>query len=106
MSVKLSDVLWIAANEYLCHDTYKWDSKSAYSCAAVESIALNMYEKGKISLKEYSDLTSQFKAGAKALGLDTITMTAFSEFPPGPSRQEARYAWLMFCYDLAIEQGL
>ena len=42
----------------------------------------------------------------REMGVDTGSMDEFDEFEREAERQGARYAWLMFVYDLAIERGL
>jgi hypothetical protein len=103
MTRKISDILWDAANTQLCpqQSHSHWET---YSCLVIqETIGFGV---GHIMSGRQQALDVRIHAGMIELGLDTGSTFAFSEFAPGPERQGARYAWLMFCHDLALEQGL
>lgn len=97
-NMKISDVLWIAANEhlsevdfsYLRSNSFGWNRN--YSCSAV-------YQVGE----EFSSKTTAF---LHELGVNINGFYEFDEFVPGEERQGARYLWLMFAYEVALSEGV
>lgn len=95
--MKISEILWRAANEHLW-DGYGDDLDAIiYSCDAVDKAAT-----GRV--------VGSYRCGACAflreLGCTSDAMYLFNEFKSGPKRQGARYAWLMFASMYAEELGL
>jgi hypothetical protein len=93
--VKVSDVLWEAANKCLFDGEV---GVSVYSCAAIAVCAH--------ILKTPPHNTIWFLHN---LGVVAYSMSEFNEFEAGEQRQGARYLWLMFAYLVALdeeEQGL
>jgi hypothetical protein len=95
---KFSAIFWDAANKYL------WDGCKAHEARG----PLRICSCDAISQADSNPNFSRerLNRGLWRLGLDPDYLSVFHEFAYGPSRQGARYAWLMFCYDLALEQGL
>lgn len=88
--MKISGALWKAANKHL------WNGEngggSSASCYAIDDACCNdpVYREVIRFIKE--------------LGLDTHKFN-FYKFC-GPERQQARYNWLMFAYEVALEENL
>ena len=109
-TAKISDILFIAANEYLWDGIHKTNMDvDAYSCSAIMrsmfylmgSYNQSTFQKSVI----YSKRVSLFD-GLTEMGLDCGLSDAFDEFKNYMDRQQARYAWLMFAHDIALEQGV
>lgn len=92
--MKISDVLWTVANRRLLLTGLCGDSLSPYICDLVDRYT-GFDEKKTDIVIDY----------LKSLGMDT-GYTTFNEFWEGPDRQQARYNWLMFAYEVALEEGL
>lgn len=103
--MKLSDLLWKAANEHL------WDGKGApplsyreaFSCCAVFDAANDALPDGAA---RYGDDWWPARDFLADLGCPTASLSAFSDFANGPERQGARYLWLIFAAMIAEEEGL
>jgi hypothetical protein len=91
--MKISDILWKAANEHLCSGWVSFNTGELYSCIAVELAAGG---------KQVAD-AHRFLA---SMGVDVQGYGQFSEFAAGSERQGARYLWLMFAYEVAKSEGL
>jgi hypothetical protein len=96
--MKLSEVLWIAANEQLWDGDLRYDNLSEYSCGAVSALIS--------SPMIFSwTFTSTIKF-LRELGVQSSCTKQFNEFDPGPERQGARYLWLDFARLVAEDEGL
>jgi hypothetical protein len=93
--VKLSEIFWLAANEYL-------GGYEGFSCFAATNAAYD----AAITLREQMGLVDRAQDFLVALGVDNNSAREFDEFTWGPERQGARYAWLMFASMYAEELGL
>jgi hypothetical protein len=95
MAKKISDILWDAANKHL------WDGvkplrhceEEEFSCLAVD---------------EAEGYPSRYRATyfLEDLGVNGFSATEFRKFKRGEIRQGARYLWLMFAYQVALDEGL
>lgn len=98
--MKISDVLWIAANEFLSTtdgmELVDGHSRSKYSCCAVESVCE----------KSLNSVRNPYIKFLRELGVKTGGCCEFKEFKPGEQRQGARYLWLMFAYEVALSEGV
>jgi len=100
--MKLSELLWIAANKYLAENKWEYSKhphKCSHSCNAV-------WGASKCDV-EYRKAT----AFLRSLGCPVASLTAFYRFETEagditPESQGARYAWLMFASMVAEERGL
>ncbi len=91
--MKVSEVLWKAANEEL------WDGEDRgwednpydleYSCYAIKAVAYGVNTPVMDFIVE--------------LGVNSDSVRVFNEFEEGEARQGARYAWLMFASMYAEE---
>lgn len=100
--MKISDVLWNAANKKLYHPKFDDSRTTNFSCDAVyEALSAK-----NLSDNDYYDLADNTMSFLEQLGLSTNSCQAFDEFKGGAQRQEARYAWLMFAAMVAEEEGL
>ena len=107
--MKISDVLWLAANENLWDGVRNYSACNAfgegfrYSCDAIDQLKFaplwctwNLWE----------DCNAALSFLREELGFDKgYSLRAFDEFPEGPESQGARYSWLMFAHQIALEQG-
>jgi hypothetical protein len=110
--MKISDVLWTAANERL------WDGRgfiapnqSRETCCAVSDVLANEFGIYPFPFDPADDEDCDRRAVKVAkflrgLGLNTDAIGAFGVFRNDEARQGARYAWLMFAAMYAEEQGL
>lgn len=108
--MKISDVLWIAANEFLSTtdgmelvDGYL---RSKYSCCAVEPVCEKLVRSSKISWNSVRNPYIKTIGFLYELGVNTAGRCEFKEFEPGEQRQGARYLWLMFAYEVALSEGV
>ena len=91
--VKISEIIWRAANERLAEDD--WSTKTEYSCWAVREVY------------EAAEYERDYALGfLHSLGVDATRGDEFREFRCGEHRQGARYLWLMFAYEVAKSEGL
>ena len=108
--MKISDVLWIAANEFLSttDGTELVDGKirSKYSCCAVEAVCSELVRSSKISWNSVRNPYIKTIGFLRQLGVNTGGYCEFKEFEPGEKRQGARYLWLMFAYEVALSEGV
>lgn len=101
----IADVLRHAADNCLRKQEYLSDDEeytSRFSCDAVARASRDL-------CGEYTNwlpMDERIMKGLQNLGLDTGSLTAFDEFPPGEVRQGARHAWLYFAAMIAEEQGV
>lgn len=93
--MKISDVLWEAANVHLSSDDISHPEKKTnrYSCDAIVDSA-------GFGTKSHD----QTKAFISYLGVRIFGRFEFSEFLEGNDRQQARYNWLMFAHQIALEE--
>jgi hypothetical protein len=97
--MKLSDVLWNAANIYLWSgDTPNHGDGNAWSCGAAETAEIQA-DLEEASLCWVVDFL-------ETLGVDSCSSEQFEEFERGPERQGARYLWLDFARLVAEDEGL
>lgn len=92
--MKISEILWKAANESLWDGSGHHYNRETYSCAAVaeaEGVSVWWESKTVAFLKEF--------------GVTPESRTEFDEFKYGGDQQGARYAWLMFAAMIAEEEG-
>jgi hypothetical protein len=110
MAVKISNVLHLAADEFLAHE---WTdihrspdegTRCTYSCGAI-NVACN-------HLEVSAHLRTNLIRGIKRMGVGVRSFTEFDDVAVGlpyaesfKRRQEARYAWLKFAAHIAEEQG-
>jgi hypothetical protein len=105
MDLKLSDILWHAANERLSTEdepSYQghWPTR-VYTCEAAAKAEIAL---GGNRNATYDDcLCHDFLV---SLGVDCESIEQFDEFDPGMERQGARYLWLDFARLVAEEEGL
>lgn len=108
--MKISDVLWIAANEFLSTidgvELVDGHSRSKYSCCAVEHFCKKLVCSSKISWNSVLNPYIKTRGFLYELGVDTGGCFEFFEFEPGEKRQGARYLWLMFAYEVALSEGV
>jgi hypothetical protein len=91
----IAKLLHRAADRHLSStDSYGWD-KEVESCSAVIVAAQKMDV-------DYRPVWRELEK----MGVNTRSIRQFEEFPPGPERQAARYAWLKFAAMIAEEQGV
>jgi hypothetical protein len=114
-----AEILEDAANNHLA-PTNGASKKAVYSCLAIQHAIAARY---KIEVKYLlykgfplfcEQVTTVMNArrtlkaiqkGLTAMGLKVNSFSEFSEFPNISSRQQARYAWLMFAAMIAREQA-
>ena len=92
--MKISEVLWIAANDWLA-DGLSDEGLTYFSCCAVDEAAYVDPFLGTVARKFL-----------RSLGANTRSNSEFSEFQVLEDRQGARYAWLMFASMYAEELGI
>ena len=104
-TAKISDILFIAANEYLWDGVHKTNMDvDSYSCSAImRSIYYLVGDVRKSTL--YTQRVDLFH-GLTEMGVDCGSSSEFDQFKNYMDRQQARYAWLMFAYEIALEQGV
>ena len=95
--MKVSEILWLAANVHLQTDEeyypeYKNGVYTSYfTCDCVKQAFDNDENRNK-TMKLLQEM-----------GVNTCSMREFNEFRSGIQRQGARYAWLMFAHEYALE---
>jgi hypothetical protein len=103
-AVKISDVLWKAANNILfvdlSSDKYGYNYNH-YSCVAVQHACENFEP---FHLEAFNKLLGRCLDFVTGLGISLSSINAFDEFPEGKERQDARYFWLMFAYLVALDE--
>ena len=92
--MKISEILWRAANERLAADEWRV-GLTEYSCWAVRNVIH--------ASAGNQNATIDF---LESLGVDSESASAFLEFETGEQRQGARYLWLMFAHEVAKSEGL
>lgn len=100
--MKISEVLWEAANEHLSEN---WESGMEYSCSAISRAAYGP----RTRMGGYADKerTMHFLFGLGLRRNAPYSHNIFSRVAPrGFERQAARYTWLMLAYTIAKEEGL
>ena len=97
----IAEILHITADKYLNEDGSYDVFKNLFSCCAISDA---IYADNRDNM--YNDISNRIADGLEELGLDTLSLEQFDEFPPGPIRQGARYNWLKFVALLAEEQGV
>ena len=117
---KISDILWEAANVYLRDPSGKIGDlhTEMFSCNAIRRAITNgrtTYFTGLTASE--ANVNAQIMQGLYNMGLDLDTggycneFTYRSEHSKGKLEyydcvQSARYAWLMFAHQIALEQGV
>jgi hypothetical protein len=119
---KISDVLWLAANEHLAasnKETNDWQlDKCQYSCDAI-SAAVGTYYFGTDAWQQADRMRVRTLRFLRSLGLQDIDSTQMfveferrkpshywgSDYVATRKSQGARYLWLMFAYEVAMEEG-
>lgn len=104
--MKISEILWRAANENLWpglpFDSYL---SQVYSCIAVAHVEL-----GGAALRRMKWAHACRKSRAiqflRELGCPIGGSRAFDRFSDSNAAQGARYLWLMFAYEVAKSEGL
>lgn len=96
--MKISDILWEAANNHLWDGVEPTPSlTTTFSCDTVHNICDIHGDPGDhLRCRDFF----------MELGLNPSSLSAFDEFQEGEEQQGARYLWLMFAYTYAKEQGL
>ena len=92
---KISDVIWKAANEFLPSE-YDY-----YSCWSIYD-AVHSYN---LQEDEQRELIDQIFESFNNMGLKTNSCFVFYGVPRN-LLQEYRYSWLMFAYEITLEQGV
>lgn len=106
----VADILFIAANEEL-HLTgldYVYTDKERYSCCAVELVIKNVYGINWFDLHSHP-VYKRIMQGLRNMGVRTGSTTQYDSFQRKHGNyltQQARYTWLMFAYEMALEQGV
>lgn len=101
--MKISEILWKAANERLTEEDDWWgdDEHSNLSCvAAALAEGLSLDDPWRTNAKK-----SRAVQFLRDLGCKPHSSRSFNSFSDD-QRQGARYAWLMFASQYAEEQGL
>lgn len=101
--MKTSELLREAADRNLWNGegAYVYQSGACrYSCDAVQAA----YR--RLTGRSYATLPLKVKMFLCELGVGTRSLIEFDDVLPGPQRQGARYAWLMFAADIADEWGV
>jgi hypothetical protein len=97
--VKISDVLWKAANVHLaCEGPYE-DDRTPYICHAIRR-AQQLWSLMTSEQREDPAIAFLLDLGMEGGG------DGFCEFHRGRERQGVRYAWLMLAHEIALERGL
>ncbi len=105
--VKISEVFYLAADEYLWDGISEWDHLSPYSCDAIDKSLETFFAEPCTAQEDmqFAEMTNRISDFLYDLGL-TPDFNAFQEFRKDTeARQGARYAWLNFCAMIAEEQG-
>lgn len=110
---KISDVLWVAANECLWSGAFFDDwgqafgtlppTEEQFSCLAINRAALEFFPARYDARVDLYLSTIQF---LRRLGVNSCSVSEFDEFEDTEQRQGARYLWLMFAYQVALDEGL
>jgi len=95
MSLTIAETLRQAAEYYL------WDGEGEY---AYGNDGRYMYSCDAVYWSK--DFNKNWGVFLEELGVLTWSTSQFNEFPAGPVRQAARYAWLLFAADIAEEWGV
>jgi hypothetical protein len=91
----IAELLHKAADSHLSRAGVGGRDKEVESCTAVVVAA----EKMNVDYRPVWH-------GLQEMGVYTFSFMQFEEFPRGPERQAARYAWLKFAALIAEEQGV
>lgn len=112
---KISDILWEAANIYLAipKDTSWYSAKtSSFSCNAINLAITDGRNEFDSRMKgEDLEFKKQIMEGLLNMGLKLGKRDYCSFFEGGfttcgENAQMARYGWLMFAHEIALEQGV
>lgn len=106
----ISDILFVAANEFLhCAEHDPDHCVSSYSCCAVTEAFKAVYGFEDFSwfyIRKNKTL-GRIRKGLGEMGVKLSSTTQYRRFKGNyEEQQQARYAWLMFAHDIALEQGL
>ena len=107
--MKISEILHLAADEYLA--VSKYSNRQRYSCDAVRDAIHEVASANFMTSDEYHDLLDRVFIGLEEMGVRKYSITQFYEFEDSknlitPESQGARYTWLKFAAMIAEEQGV
>lgn len=105
----IADILYIAANDFLDSEKKVSYSTAWYSCNAVLFAIKAIYDLDNWYSVSRHHKAKQIMAGLRQMGLRPGSAVEFNEFQTSHgvnATQQARYAWLMFAYEIALEQGV
>lgn len=101
---KISDILWDAANKYLCPPGVEaGDGFWGESCCAVAEAENGHHSWGYVDVDPD---VSKALAYLQEFGVDPRRTGQFDEFESDEEIQGARYLWLMFAYQVALSEGV
>lgn len=101
---KISDIIWDAANKYLCPPGVdSGDELWMESCCAVAEAENGHHSWGYVDVDPD---VSKALAYLQEFGVDPRRTGQFDEFESYEEIQGARYLWLMFAYQVAIDEGV
>ena len=101
---KISDILWDAANKHLCSPVEdRGDGLWMESCCAVAE-AENGHD--RVGCVDVDPCVSKALAYLKEFGVNPQKSGQFDEFSSYEEQQGARYLWLMFAYQVALDEGV
>lgn len=107
----IADILFIAANEFLhCND---YDPEhccvESYSCCAVTEAFKAVYgfeNYGWYFVRRHPILV-RIRKGLAEMGVKVSSVAQYKKFKGNyEAMQQARYTWLMFAHEMALEQGV
>lgn len=107
----IADILFIAANEFLHSNDYDPEHYcvESYSCCAVTEAFKAVYgfeNCGWYFVRRNPKLV-RIRKGLNAMGVVVSSTNQYNKFKGNyEEMQQARYAWLMFAYEIALEQGV
>lgn len=107
----IADILFVAANEFLhCND---YDPEhccvESYSCCAVTEAfkAVYGFERNGWNTVKRLPILVRIRKGLREMGVNVSSVTQYNKFKGNyEDMQQARYTWLMFAHQMALEQGV
>lgn len=106
---KISEVLHLAADEYLSESGATHGRVERFSCAAVSGAVNHVIESCQLSYGEAEDLENDIFYGLEMMGCDTDAAHLFKKYGDciegNPDVQGMRYFWLKWAALMAEEQG-
>ena len=101
---KISDILWDAANKHLCSPVEdRGDGLWMESCCAVAEAENGHDRVGSVCVDPD---VSKALAYLQEFGVIPKEYGQFDEFSSYEEHQGARYLWLMFAYQVALDEGV